>query len=222
MDFSKVKKVYISVRDDESHLEPLVTTTTTTKSKSQTFADRCLMESKQYKKPFRYLKYYQRRARVRERTHKIIGCCVTSKKDLKKGGFDYIQKNRELAVDAISLLDELKLDICRHLCLNYREIENFMSPPQPEEEASSENFELDMAISLLGEVTQGGYNRLRDKLVKNKLTDVKKFPSFYTLTKSRLKIESLNIIPLPTDFDEIDKTDEGIVFFCVVLKFYIY
>ena len=91
-----------------------------------------------------------------------------------------------------------------------------MSPPQPEEEASSENFELDMAIS------QGGYNRFRDKLVKNKLTDVKKFPSFYTLTKSRLKIESLNIIPLPTDFDEIDKTDEGIVFFCVVLKFYIY
>ena len=103
----------------------------------------------------------------------------------------------------------MKLDICRHLCLNYREIENFISPEPPEEEDSSENFELDMAISLLGEVTQGGYNRLRDKLVKNKLTDVKKFPSFYTLTKSRPRIESLKIIPLPTDFDEIDNTDEG-------------
>ena len=66
-----------------------------------------------------------------------------------------------------------------------------------------------MSISLLGEVTQGGYNRLRDKLVKNKLTNVKKFPSFYTLTKSRPRIESLKIVPLPTDFDEVDNTDEG-------------
>ena len=107
------------------------------------------------------------------------------------------------------MLDELKLDICKHLCLNYREIENFISPQAPEEEDSSENFELDMAISLLGEVTQGGYNRLRDKLVKNKLTNVKKFPSFYTLTKSRPRIESLKKVPLPTDFDEMDNTDEG-------------
>ena len=35
LNFSKIKKVHINVRDDESHLEPLVTSTTTTKSKSQ-------------------------------------------------------------------------------------------------------------------------------------------------------------------------------------------
>ena len=42
-----------------------------------------------------------------------------------------------------------------------------------------------------------------------KWTDTRKFPSFHILTKSWPKIHSLKIIPLSTDFDEIDNTDEG-------------
>ena len=41
--------------DDGSILEPL----TATKSTSQIFAEKCLIESKKYRKRFRYLKYYQ-------------------------------------------------------------------------------------------------------------------------------------------------------------------
>ena len=88
--------------------------------------------------------------------------CITNRKDLEEEGFDYHQKNHTLAIESISLLDKFKSDIYRNLWLNYREIENFISPSPLLEEDNSKNLEFDMAITLLREVTQGGYNLIRD------------------------------------------------------------
>ena len=57
--------------------------------------------------------------------NKTIEYCIISKKHLEEEVFSYLKKNRTLAIDSISLLDKLKLDICKHLRLNYREIEFF-------------------------------------------------------------------------------------------------
>ena len=88
-----------------------------------------------------------------------------------------------------------------------------MTPPsehENEEEDENESNQFDMAVSLLGEVTEGGYNRLRKQLVKTKWTDVKKFPSFYTLTKSRPRVDSTVVLPIKSAADPIEENEDEI------------
>ena len=83
-----------------------------------------------------------------------------------------------------------------------------MSPPiqeeDEEEQESSEDIAHNMAVTLLSEVTEGGFNRLRNQLTKSKWTNTKTFPSFYTLKKSRPAVENLQLVPIKTSADPVD------------------
>ena len=101
------------------------------------------------------------------------------------------------------------MNICLQLNVSFTEIQKYMTPPsehENEEEDENESNQFDMAVSLLGEVTEGGYNRLRKQLVKTKWTDVKKFPSFYTLTKSRQRV----VLPIKSAADPIEENEAEI------------
>ena len=97
----------------------------------------------------------------------------------------------------------MKLDTYRNLQLNYIDIEKCISPPLPEEEEDDDTIVFDVTVTLLREVTEGGYNRLREKLIKTQWTQIKKIPTFHILKKSPPKEQSLKMIPVITVVDEM-------------------
>ena len=85
-----------------------------------------------------------------------------------------------------------------------------MPPPPPEEEKyNTKNVEFEMAITLLKEVKEEGYNRLRNQLLKIKWTQTSKFLSFYTFKKSWSKMHSLKLIPVSLGGNEMNNIDDG-------------
>jgi len=92
-----------------------------------------------------------------------------------------------------------------------------MSPPIPEEDdekqESIEDIAHNMAVALLSEVTEGGFNRLRNHLTKSKWTNIKTFLSFSTLKNSRPAVKNYQLVLIkisadPVDIREAQKIDD--------------
>ena len=198
LDFSKIRKVHINVPGDtRPNIE-----VNEIKSNKQIFADDVMLRAKKkYRRPFKKLKYYQRKERVKELSRDVVASCFR--------GYSDLEKNKQLGIDVITLLDEVKMNICMQLNLSFTEIQKYMTPPADHENEEDEDKpeEFDMAVALLGEVTAGGYNRLRSLLVKTKWTDVKKFPSFYKLTQSRPRVDSTVVLPVQSAADPIEENE---------------
>ena len=122
---------------------------------------------------------------------------------------NYFNKNEELAVDIITMLDGIKLRIQNELKLNLQKYTDDFTPLNEVDEAARERQSKDMvediatnttpqstkrekkikdlstAISILSEATMSGYDRIRKSLLRQFEGRMSKeeLPSFYILTK---------------------------------------
>ena len=109
---------------------------------------------------------------------------------LKEQGYEYLQKNEDLAVDIATFLDEIKFRIQKELCINFTYIEEKGMTPLVEEDKVEEKCPQSVCLSLLGECTQRGYNSICISLMSQfPLITTQQIPTYYNLTKVCPKIE---------------------------------
>ena len=165
-----------------------------------------------YKVPFGKLKMNERRRRMAEIGKVIFGACI-NRKEFKKDSEDYLMHNKDLVIEMVNLLDGIKDYVQMKTKVKVEDLQSFaVAPPENDREGLIEELdcgkkEHKLAIALLGETTQRGFERIRTKLKEN--TDVS-LPSFYRVTKNRAKIVPIEYNPVP-DFDsEVNQVVEDV------------
>mgnify|MGYP005727622821 CR=1 FL=1 len=141
----------------------------------------------------------ERRKRMDSMSIEILGCCV-DQDSLKEDGVLYLQDNGDLALDVINILDGIKDKIQRILKMNLRNVSDAaVDPPSDDEDGIIKELDANVhqaAITILGEATCNGYNRIEKKI---SVISKQKLPSYYILTKDRP-----DIVPLSFPLSEYD------------------
>ena len=174
------------------------------------FVKNILFNTRSYRRRFVELKDRERTRRSTQIANTIISGCVDREQLFVDGG-DYLFKNKELAVDIVALLDSVKLMIQKKIKYNLATVTN-SNPSQHEEEdtpeirylkalqilsEASSDILKNTAQQLLTESTAAGYARMRKTLLNDLKLDSKALPSYYTITKSRPQVISMDIIQDP-------------------------
>ena len=146
----------------------------------------------------------EREQRVDEVLKLVLAACI-DKVQLKSDRKLYLQGNEELAIDTVSFLDCIhnRLGIEVNINLRNNKTDEFTPLCDEEEEEriynqeeiSNENQndrQFFTAITLLGDNTKSGYERVRSQMLQE-LPQIKKgdLPSYYIITKNRPNIEVL-------------------------------
>ena len=113
---------------------------------------------------------------------------------------DYIEDNMSLAMDVVTFIDLLILNLSTKLKVDLSTLDNTecynvdhegdncnIVAGKLQKEQSGEQ---SLAPALLKEVTRSAYSRLRDRIIKETYIDRSKLPSLYHLTKDQPKINS--------------------------------
>ena len=150
--------------------------------------------SLKYKVSFRSLTMAQREKRVDSVAKLLVAACVDRKVMKSADESTYFNGNENLAIDCVTLLDSLKLRIQYELNLNLNEYKDSYSPLNNaeaeereltnNEHGTLEEREFSTALTMMGEHTQSGYNRVRKQILQEFTTiNAKDIPSFYHMTK---------------------------------------
>ena len=160
-----------------------------------------------YRVPFGRLSMRQRRLRMAEIGKGVLGSCV-DRKAFKKDSDGYLYKNKQLAIEIINLLDGVKEYIATKLHINFDSLNDVAVVPIGEDRdgglittLNNKKREHQLAISLLGEMSANGFERVR----KN-LEDFTSLPSYYDLKKGRPKVVPIVYKKMDT-FDSV--VDDG-------------
>ena len=124
----------------------------------------------------------------------ILSACILNRSEFKKERKEYLQHNEELAVDILNLLDGVKEYLESLLQIKLDTLQDSpMAPVENDPQGTITSLDYDnadhkLAISLLGETSKKGYERVRKTANENPNVDV---PSFHTLTKNRPDVEEI-------------------------------
>ena len=152
---------------------------TTHKKKMHHYVYKMLMH---FKMGLNKLTLLERQRRVDTAAKVIMSCCInrTNMNDLDDQA-SFFKKNKELAVDILTVLDGVRERVQNNVCLNLRELTNEFTPINEVDEAVCEaentkmegkceeevqpnakkNNDLRKVISMLSEAIQRGYERIR-------------------------------------------------------------
>ena len=186
----------------------------------QVLCDEVIEKSKGFKYPYHKLKMRERGRRVNKLVESVLAICV-DRKELLSRKVEYFEGNMDLALDVMSVLEECKIKIQRDLKVNLRNLEKEDPVPPPEEEDNlfftkdlsqkfkrtdytGNNDQYKTAVTMLGHSTLLGYNDIRSELIKEFNLPASWLPSFYMLTKNRPNVETFDIIPNASHFEDIN------------------
>lgn len=139
-----------------------------------------------YKVPFGRLKMRQRRSRMADIAKVVLGACV-DREAMRNDSEDYIKGNCELAIEICNLLDGVKDFLQKKMKVNFNHDVNDQPLRPVEDDGEGLIRELDeknrlhrTALTLLGEVSDKGYRRMRKSMQQ-----YVNLPDSRTVTKSR-------------------------------------
>jgi hypothetical protein len=180
-------------------------------------------ESSKYKMSFRRLSMKERLIRTDSLAKLVLSTCV-DRVEMKTIGKTYFDRNKELAVDVLTLLEYLRHRIQYKLKLNLRQYEKDFTPLNEVEDEvrdmenslqpTSDERDFQTAVAMLGEHSRNGYKRVRDSILAEfKSITPDDIPSFHDMTKDRPKVEPLLYEPLPNLCSaitvDVNETAEG-------------
>ena len=202
-----VKKVNVSIGNEKYQIE---TTKMRVRQKDR-FRNEVL--DSYYKVPFGHLSMRQRRLRMAKIGKELLGACI-ERQQFKTKTDEYLHGNKKLAVEILNLLDGVKEYIQSKMKIDFdalndvavvpieNDAEGFISKLDEEKKSHK------LAISLLGETTTRGYERLRSSIA-----NYTELPSYYKITKDRPTIVPIDIRPIcafdddsaVVDFDDMQQ-----------------
>ena len=123
----------------------------------------------------------------------ILASCVDLEK-WRETGMDYIEKNMALAMDVLTFIDLLKLNLSTKLkvdllTLDNTECYNVVYEGDDQDTVVGKlrqkqlGAEQTLARNILKEVTGSAYDKIRTRIIKEANIDKSKLPSLYKLTK---------------------------------------
>ena len=154
--------------------------------------------------PFGSLKMRFRRERMADVAKVVLGGCV-ERQAFKKDCDEYMHHNRRLAIEIVNLLDGVRDYLESKLRMNFDDVKDVaMAPVEDDEEGLIEELDKEkkshkLAISLLGELSGNGYERVRKTM-----DDLMDLPSYKMLKKKRPSISSLEFVKL-NSFDSCEE-----------------
>ena len=154
--------------------------------------------SEDIRKSYKDLTMRERNRRTEKYTKMILASCI-NRGDLIEHGAKYLDRNVDLAIDVITMLDAIKHRAQSELGINFSSIESYTTPPPEESGVTKESSHQDRhraAVSMLGECSSRGYERVRGNLMQDFGLTSQELPSYYKLTKNRPKIIPISISPL--------------------------
>ena len=175
------------------------------------FKDNVIKLAKEYRKPFRKLRWRKRVERVDSIACSIVACCI-NKVDLKNEGIEYIIGNNHFANDVLNVVNFLKDRLESKLKVNLRSIQYPDACDLPDSDEDNDNTfsnekERDVAYAIMGESSSRGYERIRKKF-NEVVTDGTQLPSVYKLNQAMpIKCESLKIY-VPSDEKKEQKKED--------------
>ena len=153
-----------------------------------------------YKKRSDDLSFWQQQNRTNEVSKQILASCI-DQKELRDSGMGYIEKNIALALDVVTYIDLLILNLsrklellCWHLIIQNATMLYIHKGDDWDTVVWSlqkkQKGDQTLACDILKEVTGCAYNRLRARIINETHIDESTLQSLYHLTKDWPKIDS--------------------------------
>jgi hypothetical protein len=176
------------------------------------FRESVLEIAGKYRKAYRNLSPNERRRRINTLSKEILAACVHGA-TLAQDGDTYLDKNKDLAVDVVNILDSIRFRVQKEIKLNLNHIKfgSVLTPPDLVDEESVEesvgglDFECvtkasmyQSAVSMLSNSTKTGYADMRANFLKEGNMDEDDLPSYYLLTKNRPNVTPFGLTPSNT------------------------
>ena len=202
-DVSKLKKVKVVVNDKVYKEIDL----TKRRSAEEIFKESVLSDV--CRKPFNRLLWREKKNRINEISYVILNKCIIDRPEFRKNGNDYLKGNEEVALNIIDLIDGVRKVLEKRLKVEFKSIADRAIPPIEGDTDGSISFidetklEYELAVSLLGETSRNGYERIKKKVNKRSAAIAKgtngadgttnhttnKVRSYHMLTMNRPKVE---------------------------------
>ena len=195
-----VKKVCVSIKNEMYEIN---TTKMRVRQKDR-FREEVL--DNYYKVPFGKLSMRQRRVRMAKVGKIVLGACI-ERSEFKANTDEYLHNNIQLGVEVLNLLDGVKEYVQSKMKVHFDSLTHLaVTPIENDTEGvisklDEKNEKHKLAITLLGETTTRGYQRVRNSIAT--YTDL---PSYYMISKDRPKMIPIEIQPL-APFDDTPVLD---------------
>ena len=195
-----IKKVCVSIKNETYEIN----TTKMRVRQKHRFREEVL--ENYYKVPFGKLSMRQRRVRMAKIAKIVLGACI-EQSEFKANTDEYLHNNNQLGVEVLNLLDGVKEYIESKMKVHFDSLTHLaVTPIENDSEGvisrlDEKNKKHKLAITLLGETTTRGYQRLRNSIAT--YTDL---PSYYMMSKGRPKMNPIEIQPL-APFDDTPVLD---------------
>ena len=176
------------------------------KSSHQQFNEDVLHSSNYCRVPFSNLTMRQRRTRMSDISKRILAACI-DRKEFNKDTDGYLHENESLGIEILNLIDGVKENLEKLIKLKFDDLHHVAMVPVDGDpnglitSLDNQNVNHKVAISLLGETSAKGYERIRTSIQNS--TSQLNLPSYYKLTKYRPAIEDV-LISLEATEDQND------------------
>ena len=204
-DENSVKKLTsVTIRCDATVYDKPINYRYKRKAINEKYVDEIENLSRQYKFPFRRLKWRQRMERIDDIAKRIIAMCVESS-ELAVGGLDYLNGNLNLSHDVLNVVHGIKERLELKLKVDLNEIEfpdpcDYLADEVEEDDRDGKDDDdqtkknlIDNMVgsSIMMEASGRGYERIRRTLKAEKKVEL---PSVYKINKQLpLQVECIGI-----------------------------
>lgn len=147
----------------------------------------------------------------------ILNKCIISRSEFRKNGNNYLKGNEDVALNIIDLIDGVRKTLEKRMKVEFKSIADRAMPPVEGDTDGAIEFidktklEFELAVSLLGETTRNGYERVKKKMDKRSAGmpkgNISNIRSYHMLTMNRPKVETfsedLYCLPVGTSAERI-------------------
>lgn len=139
-----------------------------------------------YRMVFKDIVWNERRKRIRNLTQQVLACCVDLHK-LENEQMKYLKGNKELAKDALAIIQLIQLEVEEKLNVNLCAIDNsesYLDPDQRQERDKQLKEDIHSFAAMIGSVTsRDNSHTVKKQFSKMYPEDAKLYPSDYILDK---------------------------------------
>ena len=155
---------------------------------------------------------HERRNRIDSLENLVMASCVDHKEMSQTE--NYFEKNVELVIDILNVLDGIKERVQKETLLNLHRYRQCLTPPVEGEDNESEflpkkNLDGDGTTLLFGSSSRNQYEKIHENLLTDFCLNKDTIPSYHTLTKIRPQIEEIHSHKSPSDH-YLDETNFSI------------
>ena len=168
------------------------------RTKSEVICQDLQEKSAKYRFQYSSLSMRERNRRVSFLAEEVLASCINIS-ELKRSGSNYIQRNKDLLIDVVTVMDMVKLKLEHMMKMRLSSAGDEITLPPSNDKV------LKLAKSMLAETTRSSYDRLRKEFNVLDMSE-SKFPSYYSITKGSRP----TIIPFDINNVRVDTTLEDI------------